>query len=175
MESHQNSLLETVPEAHLRDIRLKVAVEVALKVGQMIEEARCRVKSVETKQSFADLVTETDKKVESIIFEELRRKFPEDKFIGEEGVGLAGSEPTKLTDDRTWIVDPIDGKLLSEHDKSNGDLIPALLLFMDVDIAFVLLTRMLHLLSSKLNNHSSRYHELCAQLSTCGSLHRIGI
>ncbi len=84
------------------------------------------------KLSSADLVTETDKKVEQMIMESLNKKFPSHKydmtncgrgyifegplyciidtiiitrFIGEESANGA----CVLTDDPTWIVDPIDG------------------------------------------------------------------
>jgi len=89
---------------------LKLVISIALTAGKMISDTCGSVKSVETKQSFADLVTETDKNVEAYVFEQLRKHFPNDKFIGEEGTSSGESGKTSLTDARTWIVDPVDGE-----------------------------------------------------------------
>lgn len=53
-------------------------------------------------------VTETDKANEKLIFDAVRRSFPEDQLIGEESSAEAGSIAS-LTDAPTWIVDPVDG------------------------------------------------------------------
>lgn len=55
-----------------------------------------------------DLVTETDKLCEEIIYSQLRTAFPEHAFIGEEGSASQGFTD-ELTDAPTWLVDPIDG------------------------------------------------------------------
>nr|XP_046264170.1 inositol monophosphatase 1 isoform X2 [Scatophagus argus]XP_046264171.1 inositol monophosphatase 1 isoform X2 [Scatophagus argus] len=60
-----------------------------------------------TKSSSVDLVTQTDQKVEQLIIQSVKKKFPTHRFIGEESV--AAGEPCLLTDDPTWIIDPIDG------------------------------------------------------------------
>ncbi|PKI74015.1 hypothetical protein CRG98_005632 [Punica granatum] len=54
-----------------------------------------------------DLVTETDKACEELIFNHFRERYPSHKFIGEETTAACGS--SELTDDPTWIVDPLDG------------------------------------------------------------------
>ncbi|XP_075503020.1 inositol-phosphate phosphatase-like isoform X2 [Primulina tabacum] len=54
-----------------------------------------------------DLVTETDKKCEDLIFYYLKQHFPEHKFVGEETTAACGA--TELTEEPTWIVDPLDG------------------------------------------------------------------
>lgn len=51
------------------------------------------------------VVTETDQAVEKYIIEQVKAKYPDHKFIGEES--YAGGEVVDLTDDPTWIVDPI--------------------------------------------------------------------
>jgi myo-inositol-1(or 4)-monophosphatase len=51
-----------------------------------------------------NLVTEIDKKIESLIRSQLSKKFPSHKFIGEE----FGSEKVSKKD-FVWIIDPIDG------------------------------------------------------------------
>lgn len=50
-----------------------------------------------------DLVTVADRAVEALIVERLRRDFPEDGILGEEGGTIAGASG------RVWVIDPIDG------------------------------------------------------------------
>lgn len=84
--------------------RKDFAVELAFKAGKVILEASGQMKKVNVKESFADLVTETDKGVEKMLFDELKKRYPNDRFIGEES---ANKEP--WTVEPTWIIDPIDG------------------------------------------------------------------
>ncbi|XP_033753789.1 inositol monophosphatase 1-like [Pecten maximus] len=86
---------------------LKTAVGVARKAGDMVKKAYCVDKSVVTKESYADLVTETDQAVERMIIDSLAEKYPTHKFIGEESV--SGGKKCEWTDTPTWIIDPIDG------------------------------------------------------------------
>lgn len=88
-----------------------VAIEIARSAGKMIADTCGKVSSVESKQSFADLVTETDKNVEKFVFDQLKAKFPEHKFIGEESVAADNYGKVNFTDEPTWIVDPVDGML----------------------------------------------------------------
>uniref|UniRef100_W5KGC6 Inositol-1-monophosphatase n=1 Tax=Astyanax mexicanus TaxID=7994 RepID=W5KGC6_ASTMX len=74
---------------------------------EMICEALQRDKSIVEKSSPVDLVTETDQKVEELIISSIKKKYPTHSFIGEESV--AAGAPSILTDDPTWIIDPIDG------------------------------------------------------------------
>uniref|UniRef100_A0A8C0G9Z2 Inositol-1-monophosphatase n=1 Tax=Chelonoidis abingdonii TaxID=106734 RepID=A0A8C0G9Z2_CHEAB len=74
---------------------------------QIIKKALTEEKHVSTKTSAADLVTETDNFVEHVIISALKEKFPSHRFIGEESTA-AGSKCV-LTDNPTWIIDPIDG------------------------------------------------------------------
>lgn len=81
-------------------------------------------RDVFTKASSVDLVTETDCNVESLLINGLSSKFPNHRFtflsttyitesnnffrfIGEESV--VSGKKIELTDDPTWIIDPIDG------------------------------------------------------------------
>lgn len=58
------------------------------------------------KKNSVDLVTETDELVERMIKSAVAEKFPQHKFIGEES--FAAGDHSPLTDEFTWIVDPID-------------------------------------------------------------------
>ncbi|PKU64758.1 inositol monophosphatase 3 [Dendrobium catenatum] len=85
---------------------LDVAVDAAKKAGEVIRRGFYQTKHVEHK-GLVDLVTETDKECEELIFNHLKKHFPSHKFIGEETSAALGT--SELTDDPTWIVDPLDG------------------------------------------------------------------
>lgn len=84
--------------------RQKLAIDLARSASILINQTSGHIKSIDQKDSFADLVTETDKAVEKLIFEELKKQYPNDKFIGEES-----ASKNEWTNDPTWIIDPIDG------------------------------------------------------------------
>ncbi|KAM3603987.1 uncharacterized protein V6R79_004937 [Siganus canaliculatus] len=83
------------------------AVAAARRAGEVVREALLVDMKVMTKSSSVDLVTQTDQKVEQLIIQSVKEKFPTHRFIGEESV--AAGEACVLTDDPTWIIDPIDG------------------------------------------------------------------
>lgn len=60
-----------------------------------------------------DIVTAIDKQVETLIWNALKVKYPSFKFVGEESY-VKGV--TKITDEPTFIVDPIDGTTNFVHD-----------------------------------------------------------
>lgn len=94
---------------------LQEALCIARKAGKIIADVFHETKNnIQIKATCADLVTETDKEVEKLIFDTLRSKFPSHSFIGEESVS-EGSLQCKLTDNPTWIVDPIDGTMNFVH------------------------------------------------------------
>ncbi|KXJ10826.1 inositol monophosphatase 1 [Exaiptasia diaphana] len=86
---------------------LDSAVDIARKAGEVINEAFHKEKIVSTKVVVTDLVTETDQYVEKLVIGTLKDKYPTHSFIGEESV--SAGEPCNLTDNPTWIIDPIDG------------------------------------------------------------------
>eukprot|EP00897_Mesotaenium_endlicherianum_P005166 jgi/Mesen1/4678/ME000241S03718 len=83
-----------------------VAIEAAKNAGELIASTFYKLKTVEHKGA-VDLVTETDKACEDLISKLLKEKFPSHQFIGEEGSALSGT--AQLTDEPTWVVDPLDG------------------------------------------------------------------
>ncbi|KAK2652807.1 hypothetical protein Ddye_012663 [Dipteronia dyeriana] len=85
---------------------LAAAVDAAKRAGEIIRNGFYKTKHVEHKGQ-VDLVTETDKACENLIFNHLKQRFPTHKFIGEETTAANGA--TELTDEPTWIVDPLDG------------------------------------------------------------------
>ncbi|CAM6124552.1 unnamed protein product [Calypogeia fissa] len=98
-----NSTTKTLTLDHY----LEVAVEAAKEAGSIIKDAFSRHKTVSNKGK-VDLVTETDKLCEEVIFKRLGEAFPSHKLIGEETAALSGTI-APLTEDPTWIVDPLDG------------------------------------------------------------------
>ncbi|CAG8698486.1 4848_t:CDS:2, partial [Ambispora leptoticha] len=102
---------------------LAFSIKLAEECGKVIRDAsKARYRKVEEGSDNnilekhgnpTDLVTETDRKVEEIVLDRISKEFPLHKFIGEETVA-AGIE-CKLTDDPTWIVDPIDGTMNFVH------------------------------------------------------------
>eukprot|EP00249_Psilotum_nudum_P016242 c25741_g2_i1 orf=384-1205(-) len=85
---------------------LSVAIEAAKIAGQVILVNFHKAKTVEHKGQ-VDLVTETDKACEELIFHHIKQAYPSHELIGEETTATFGS--FKLTDSPTWIVDPLDG------------------------------------------------------------------
>ncbi|CAD5176856.1 inositol monophosphatase 3-like [Musa acuminata AAA Group] len=85
---------------------LAVAVDAAKSAGEVIRKGFYQTKHVEHKGQ-VDLVTETDKACEELIFNHLKKHYPDHKFIGEETSAAFGT--AELTDEPTWIVDPLDG------------------------------------------------------------------
>jgi len=57
-----------------------------------------------------DYVTEADHKIEEIIRQQIKEKFPNDLIVGEES-GLGGDQLSSENSKRRWFVDPIDGTM----------------------------------------------------------------
>ncbi|KAK8551671.1 hypothetical protein V6N12_040302 [Hibiscus sabdariffa] len=85
---------------------LATAVDAAKIAGEIIRKGFYQTKHVEHKGQ-VDLVTETDKACEDLVFNHLKQRYPSHKFIGEETTAANGA--SELTDEPTWIVDPLHG------------------------------------------------------------------
>lgn len=90
-----------------------VALGLVKEAGQVVREAIKKQKTIETKSCSVDLVTESDKAVEKLLIDGLTKAFPSHKFIGEEST--AAGAKCVLTDNPTWIIDPIDGTMNFVH------------------------------------------------------------
>jgi myo-inositol-1(or 4)-monophosphatase len=84
---------------------LELAVEAARLAGGLLSEraARGAERSVSSKSTPTDLVSEADLAAEHAIRALLAERRPEDGFLGEEGGGQGGDSGLR------WIVDPLDG------------------------------------------------------------------
>lgn len=90
-----------------KDFQYKKELKLALK------KVKRAYKSVQNNNSFKinfkiddTLVTDVDLLIEKYLINEIKKIFPEDKFLTEENY------PNNKLVDRTWIIDPIDG---TEH------------------------------------------------------------
>ena len=82
---------------------VRAASDAALRAGALLARHIGRPRTVRTKRSAIDLVTEIDGRAERLIRARLRRAAPGFGFLGEEqGGDRAGVEAR-------WIVDPLDG------------------------------------------------------------------
>lgn len=91
-----------VPQPDLT-AELRVASEAARAAAAIQMERYENVERIEFK-SEKDVVTEVDHLSEEAILERISRAFPDDAFLAEESGETAGS-----TDERLWIIDPLDG------------------------------------------------------------------
>ncbi|XP_053607435.1 inositol monophosphatase 1 [Plodia interpunctella] len=89
------------------------ALELVKACGNLIKDHVSGCNKFELKSCDIDFVTEIDKKVEDTLIGGLSKKFPTHKFIGEETVS-AGAK-CELTDDPTWVIDPVDGTMNFVH------------------------------------------------------------
>lgn len=88
----------------------EVALQLVRQAGSVVREAYNAPRkhmNVETKSSEVDLVTETDQRVEEMLFHGLQKHFPNHRFIGEES--CAAGAKVRFSNEPTWIIDPIDG------------------------------------------------------------------
>ena len=82
----------------------ELAIEIAREAGGLARLRREEgVAIAATKSSIADIVTEADREVETLIRSRLAAARPDDGFLGEESGADRGESGI------TWVVDPIDG------------------------------------------------------------------
>jgi len=74
-----------------------------IEAGARIQQARAALQPADVSQKApGDWVTRFDREVEEDLQEALQQALPQCRFVGEESGG-------ELTDEPTWLVDPIDG------------------------------------------------------------------
>jgi myo-inositol-1(or 4)-monophosphatase len=83
---------------------LNIAILAANLGATELEFAVKKVQKLDVmKKGPTDYVTEVDQKVEQLVFEEIKKYYPEDNFLGEESGHEINNSNT------TWVLDPIDG------------------------------------------------------------------
>ena len=83
---------------------LKAAIEAGLKAKEVIMQIYEKGFDVEIKEDNSP-VTIADKNADAIIRKVLHERFPEHAFLTEE----SEDDPSRLSNDYVWIVDPVDG------------------------------------------------------------------
>jgi myo-inositol-1(or 4)-monophosphatase len=86
-----------------------VAVEAAREAGAVLLAEHSRPQKISYKGD-VDLVTETDKKAESLIVGRLRLEFPDHRIVAEEG-GTGAAAASRYE----WHIDPLDGTTNFAH------------------------------------------------------------
>ncbi|XP_012536427.2 inositol monophosphatase 2 [Monomorium pharaonis] len=97
---------------YAEDVYYETAIKLTREAAQILRESINGFKHTNEKLGNWDPVTEYDRKIEDVIIGELKRAFPSHRFIAEESIG---TELPELTDDPTWIIDPIDGTVNFIH------------------------------------------------------------
>ncbi|XP_033227563.1 inositol-phosphate phosphatase-like isoform X2 [Belonocnema kinseyi] len=139
--------------ADAKDINryFEIAKKLTLEAGKIIKSATDTEKLVESKSSIhSDLVTEYDKEVENILIGGLSKEFPDHKFIAEELSAQEKSIP-ELTDDPTWIIDPIDGTTNFVHGYPESCISIGLTIDKEVVIGIIYNPDNCHLYTAKKN------------------------
>lgn len=87
----------------------RVAIEAARAAGHVLRSELVGPRRIQYKGSPTNLVTEMDRRAETMIVERLTAAFPDDAILAEEGGERAGRSG------RRWIVDPLDGTTNYAH------------------------------------------------------------
>lgn len=84
----------------------QIELDVALKAARLAADIQLKNfysdKNIELKQDRSP-VSQVDKACEAVIIDTLQKTFRDDNFLGEESGEIPGNN------DRTWIIDPLDG------------------------------------------------------------------
>jgi len=86
----------------------KIAIQSALKGGDILQEYRGKVKKIGYK-GLVNLVTEADRLSENAIIKIIQKNFPEHNILTEESKGY------EKKSDYKWIIDPLDGTTNYAH------------------------------------------------------------
>ena len=82
---------------------LSVAKAAARDASELILHANEIDRETSNKSTIIDLVTQTDKKTEQVIIDDILAKFPDHSILAEE------SGETPSNSDFLWVIDPLDG------------------------------------------------------------------
>lgn len=89
---------------------LDTAIEAGMRAGDVLLSYWGKVKKIESKSSFADLVTEADTASEAAILDYLKETCPDHSILSEEA-GSGGNPSSPYV----WIIDPLDGTTNYSH------------------------------------------------------------
>lgn len=98
------------PSRNELEIFLDVATEAVMTSGVILQDLWGQLEKIEEKGRPGDLVTEADKKAETIVLDILRRRLPYHQILAEES-GLLGIDESGYL----WAIDPLDGTTNYAH------------------------------------------------------------
>lgn len=75
--------------------------------AQMLRDSFQEEREISQKTGPLDLVTDMDRRIEQFLVHNIRKFYPGDRVLGEEGTG----DRVEDLADRVWILDPIDGTM----------------------------------------------------------------
>lgn len=87
---------------------LNIGIKAAYKAGKIVKKGFYSMKNIEFK-SYADPVTEFDKKSEEIIVDTILKRYPKHSILTEELLSKDNKSEFK------WVIDPIDGTINFTH------------------------------------------------------------
>ena len=93
----------------MASLERRVAVDAARAAGRLLRSELTGQRRISFKGSPTNLVTEMDARAEALITERLRKDFPGDAILAEEGGAQTGRTG------RRWIIDPLDGTTNYAH------------------------------------------------------------
>ncbi|XP_077302530.1 inositol monophosphatase 1 isoform X2 [Arctopsyche grandis] len=126
---------DATKESAILDEYYDYVFSIVQRCGEISKSTNLEDMDVEFKSCDVDLVTAVDQLVEKTLITEITKKYPEHKFIGEETV--SGGGECVLTDEPTWIIDPIDGTMNFVHGFPHYGISVALFMNKEPKIAFV--------------------------------------
>jgi myo-inositol-1(or 4)-monophosphatase len=85
------------------DALRSLAERLATEAGALLLDRLPQVRTVTSKSTPTDVVSEVDRAAEDLIVGALRRERPDDALLGEEGTDETGTTGLR------WVVDPLDG------------------------------------------------------------------
>ncbi len=94
--------MTTPADPNLRALH-DLAVDAAREAGRVQLERFHFERTIDTKSSPSDAVTEVDRACEELIVGRIRAARPDDAIVGEEGTNHAGTSGV------AWVIDPLDG------------------------------------------------------------------
>ncbi|KAI8040469.1 fibrous sheath CABYR-binding protein [Drosophila gunungcola] len=115
LEAEPVSQLPAVFPASDLDTLFQLACSEVKKAGAIALAENEKKMEYTTKQHTHDLVTPTDNIVEETFIKAISSRFPDHQFIAEERISKSETGMVTLTDEPTWIIDPIDGTMNYVH------------------------------------------------------------
>src|SRR5262245_28392000 len=85
--------------------------QIAADAGALLKEGAGRAHAAGSKAAAVDLVTEYDRRSEALLVDAVRRAFPGDLILAEEGGASGGAGGAQ----RRWLIDPLDGTTNFAH------------------------------------------------------------